>query len=422
MTGMTSPIRKSDIARAGATPEFAELCKALYGDAVDPQAVWDDVIKASPDQADVNAGGQRLRRNVERTSNAVGIAAGSLGLAAALKDPRLARGGKVARALSRTGSKMPAVADKIAEAHPRLGGALAAGAVATQVGNLGGDALIAGTLGQKKKDPVGKRLVPTGEVSKLALPSIPRGVKDAAMGLRRAWNPKAGLSSTHSLSRPVQGPLTQTAQRAHDAGADVATALSTNTGKVVAGGAAAVGAVKAGQAQRRRSGGVDYVPDYETYGKADSEDGLDVVFKGTFTEIDQDKRTAFGWASVVKINGQPVVDRQGDYIDLDDLEKAAYEYVHKSRVGGDMHRRTQSLMGDSAHKVSDMIESIVFTPEKIAKMGLPSDFPQGWWVGYKIHDDETWDLVKKGERTGFSIHGKGLRKAADIDEIMGYGR
>jgi hypothetical protein len=127
---------------------------------------------------------------------------------------------------------------------------------------------------------------------------------------------------------------------------------------------------------------------------------------------------AFGWASVVKVNGTPIVDRQGDYIDMDDLEEAAYNYVRGSRVGGNMHKR--SMLDGGPHKVSDMVESIVFTPDKIAKMGLPSDFPQGWWVGYKIHDDETWDMVKKRERTGFSIHGRGLRKAADLDEIMGY--
>ena len=107
-----------------------------------------------------------------------------------------------------------------------------------------------------------------------------------------------------------------------------------------------------------------------------------------------------------KIGGQDVVDEQGDYISLEDLEEAAYTYVHKSRVGGDMHRRN----GDAPHHVSDMIESMVFTDEKIEKMGLPNDFPRGWWVGYQIHDPDTWSEVRKKGRTGFSIHGKGLRR------------
>ena len=164
----------------------------------------------------------------------------------------------------------------------------------------------------------------------------------------------------------------------------------------------------------RRRGSGDGYGDY--VGKADDS----VVFKGVFSEIDEDQRTAFGWASVTEIGGQPVVDRQGDYITTEDIEKAAYDYVHKSRVGGDMHRRAVGPNGEAAHKVSDMIESVVFTDEKIAKMGLPEDFPRGWWVGFKIHDDETWGLVKKGERTGFSIHGKGIRKDLELDTLMGY--
>ena len=133
---------------------------------------------------------------------------------------------------------------------------------------------------------------------------------------------------------------------------------------------------------------------------------VDITWEGEFSKFDTDKRQVFGWASIVELNGEPVVDLQGDYISADEIEKAAYEYVQKSRKGGDMHRRN----GADPHHVSDMIESVIFTPEKIEKMGLaPGSLPTGWWVGYQIHDDETWDLVKSGKRTGFSIHGRGKR-------------
>ena len=147
-------------------------------------------------------------------------------------------------------------------------------------------------------------------------------------------------------------------------------------------------------------------------GKADDSDGFGVTWAGEFSKTDDDKRQVFGWASVVEVDGQPVVDRQGDWITPDEIEKAAYEYVVKSRVGGHQHKRTDS----GAFHASDMIESIVFTPEKISKMGLPEDFPVGWWVGYKVHDEETWEKVKKGDITGFSIHGKGKRReVAEVD-------
>lgn len=132
---------------------------------------------------------------------------------------------------------------------------------------------------------------------------------------------------------------------------------------------------------------------------------VDVVWAGEFAKSDEDKRQVFGWASIVEIGGEPVVDLQGDIIAPDELERAAYDYVHKSRVGGDEHQRD----GDQPMHVGNMIESVVFTPEKIAKMGLPDDFPVGWWVGYKVEDDATWDAIKRGDRTGFSIHGRGRR-------------
>ncbi|CAB4194568.1 Phage-like element PBSX protein, XkdF [uncultured Caudovirales phage] len=144
-------------------------------------------------------------------------------------------------------------------------------------------------------------------------------------------------------------------------------------------------------------------------GDIDKADGFDVVWSGQIEKADDDKRQVFGWASIVEIDGKPVVDRQGDWITPDEIEKAAYDYVLKSRKGGHQHRRD----GDQPFHAADMIESFVLTPEKISKMGLPEETPVGWWVGYKVHDDEAWSKVKKGEVTGFSIHGRGKRKEVD---------
>jgi hypothetical protein len=132
----------------------------------------------------------------------------------------------------------------------------------------------------------------------------------------------------------------------------------------------------------------------------------DIIWMGEFSKVDDDKRQVFGWASIVEIGGEPVVDRQGDLMDAEEIEKAAYAYVQKSRKGGHQHKRTED---DQPFHASNMIESIVFTDEKVSKMGLPDDFPRGWWVGYKVEDEETWQKVKKREVTGFSIHGKGKR-------------
>jgi len=126
-------------------------------------------------------------------------------------------------------------------------------------------------------------------------------------------------------------------------------------------------------------------------------------------KIDPYKHQVFGWAQVANWDGEEVHDRQGDVVSIEELEKAAYNYVLDVRVGGDQHGRVaKSDIGP--RQTSTLIESMVFTPEKIEKMGLPADFPQGWWVGYKVHDEQAWDDIINKRRTGLSVHGTGRRE------------
>lgn len=126
----------------------------------------------------------------------------------------------------------------------------------------------------------------------------------------------------------------------------------------------------------------------------------------------EDKRQVFGWAYITHDkDGRLIVDKSGESIpNPEELENAAYHYVLKSRTQGDMHRRS---LADVAHDAGTMIESVVFTPEKIEKMGLPAgSMPIGWWVGFHVTDDATWQEIKKGNRKSFSIHGKGRKAKA----------
>lgn len=132
------------------------------------------------------------------------------------------------------------------------------------------------------------------------------------------------------------------------------------------------------------------------------------VATGTIVKVDEEKRLVFGWASVIKDTQDKVLlDRQDDFIDSEDeLEKAAYEYVLKSRDGGEMHIRKG---------VSTMVESVVLSKEKQAALGIPSGtIPVGWWVGFKVNDERVWGEVKKGGYVGFSVHGTGKREKTDI--------
>jgi hypothetical protein len=256
--------------------------------------------------------------------------------------------------------------------------------------------LIDGGLGKTpaiKLKPVSKGLVP---------------VKELASGIARGWKGAEKVASDMGATAEDQAQRAKAVGQGRKVGNAVRHPLKTaqrNPGKTAI-GAAVTGAA----AEHHRNSKINYsdVPQDAVYGKADVPE---FEASGEFTKFDDDKRLAFGWASVVKKDGVEVVDRQGDWIDPDDLENAAYKYVLSSRIGGDMHKRN----GDAPHHVSDLVESFVVTPEKIAKMGLPESTPIGWWVGFKVHDDDTWDLVKKKGRTGFSIHGRGKRAMHELD-------
>lgn len=119
---------------------------------------------------------------------------------------------------------------------------------------------------------------------------------------------------------------------------------------------------------------------------------------GKITKRDDEKFLVFGWASMAG-----VTDSQGDVISLDTLEKAAYDFVLHSRTGGEMHE----VMG-----VATLVESIVFTPEKLAALGLAEDaLPHGWFIGFKVNDTEAWQKIKNGDYSMFSIGGRAIREA-----------
>ena len=140
--------------------------------------------------------------------------------------------------------------------------------------------------------------------------------------------------------------------------------------------------------------------------------GKNLEWSGEISKLNEEKRQVFGWCSLSKVDGEPVVDRQNDYIPIEETEAAAYTYVLESRKGGDMHKRrakTGLAKGwDEPVHTADLIESFVVTPEKLAQMGIKSD-KIGWWVGFQVNDDAQWEMVKNGERTGFSVHGSGKR-------------
>jgi DNA topoisomerase IB len=132
--------------------------------------------------------------------------------------------------------------------------------------------------------------------------------------------------------------------------------------------------------------------------------------RATICKVDEDKQMFFGWSYVTHDEaGELNVDKSGEFIDdPNEMEDMAYTFVLDSRSGGHNHERN----GAGHVAKSTMVESMVFTPEKMTALGIPEGtLPVGWWTGWKTHDAELWDEIKTGKATNMSIHGSGLKKS-----------
>ena len=137
------------------------------------------------------------------------------------------------------------------------------------------------------------------------------------------------------------------------------------------------------------------------------------VLKGQFKVMksDDEKMLAFGWASVsVRVDGEVIEDWQKDIVEPEDLENAAYEFVLLYREGGEMHERGGAAV---------LIESVVFTEEKMRAMGIPAGtLPIGWWIGFKVLDKDVWEKVKDGTYPMFSIEGEAERVKVEDENTL----
>ena len=126
-----------------------------------------------------------------------------------------------------------------------------------------------------------------------------------------------------------------------------------------------------------------------------------VSFK--FAKIDEAKRLVTAWASVVsKADGSPIVDHQGDVIDIENLDEAFIEAFADGgfEKGGTMHE-TQGG--------ADIVGQIVLSRADRVALGFGLG-PEGAIVKIRVTDDALWDRVRSGELSEISIEGEGTRE------------
>lgn len=134
-------------------------------------------------------------------------------------------------------------------------------------------------------------------------------------------------------------------------------------------------------------------------------DRFEITVDETVLKVNDDRREVSGWASVVSVDGKPVVDRQGDVLEMDELRSAAHHFVGNSRVGKQMHRGEQRAR---------IVESVLVDDDFAKAHGITHG-KRGWWITMAIDNDETWALAKSGKLPGFSIGGRGTRVPLEED-------
>lgn len=132
----------------------------------------------------------------------------------------------------------------------------------------------------------------------------------------------------------------------------------------------------------------------------DTEEKVQLNFN--ITKARDEECLVSGWANVaVGVDGKPPLDWQGDIIRPEVLEKAAIQFMMDYRGSGVMHE------GESQGVV---VESMMFTKEKQAAIGIPEGHvPEGWFITVKVTNPDVFKAVKDGTYKMFSIQGNAKR-------------
>ena len=117
-------------------------------------------------------------------------------------------------------------------------------------------------------------------------------------------------------------------------------------------------------------------------------------------KLDGERRIAWGWASVATVNGKLVTDTQGDVISVTEMSKMADRFMASARTAKAMHDGDQ---------IGEVLHSFPLTNEIAKAFGLSTD-REGWIIGLKINDEDTWQAMKNGTFRGFSIGGRTKRR------------
>lgn len=118
-----------------------------------------------------------------------------------------------------------------------------------------------------------------------------------------------------------------------------------------------------------------------------------------------------GYASMIeRPDGTTLCDLGDDMIDEAEIEKTAHNFLKAGRGMREMHRASTEGLGD-------LVESMVFTEDKIAALGLEKGaLPRGWVVGFQCDpSSEAFGKVMSGDYSMLSIKGTAKKRFVDVE-------
>ena len=121
---------------------------------------------------------------------------------------------------------------------------------------------------------------------------------------------------------------------------------------------------------------------------------------GTILKRDDEERMVYGWANISITEGDVVVDKHGELIVSEELEKAATSFMKSTRIAKAMH---------AGGSVGEVVHSMPLTKQIKQAFGISTPH-EGWMIGMHIRDDAIWKRVKSGELRAFSIGGTARKR------------
>lgn len=117
-----------------------------------------------------------------------------------------------------------------------------------------------------------------------------------------------------------------------------------------------------------------------------------------------------GWAMVCKVDGEPFVDSQNNYIPEQSMLESACDFMQNSRMAKDMHEADGELPGE-------ILFAYPMTTSVAKAFGIET--PQtGLMIAMRPDSPEILAKYESGEYTGFSIGGFHMEvKDVDIKDL-----